>query len=263
MTDRFTVAVEGGELCGECRNNSSVDLILIHGMGGSRADWSRVRAALPAHWNVLSYDLRGFGQSRAEEGVAFSHADDLRALMDARGIDSTRVAGVSMGGAIALDFALTHPERVSHLTLVSPALVGWEWSDEWKALWRDVANAARSGDMALARERWWNHPMFAIVRASDAAAELRRSIEAYHGRQWFHDDQRAELPDIERLHELAVPTLLLTGEKDVTDMRLIADVIENAAPGTVRIDYPGAGHVLHLERPDDVARAIAAHAVSV
>ncbi len=251
----FAVPVEGGTLSGEARGETPA-LCFVHGMGGSRNDWDRVLGELPAELPALRHDLRGFGESAAVEGVPFSHADDLLALLDARGIARTALCGLSMGGGIALNFALSHPDRVSRLILISPAMVGWEWSDEWKSLWRTVADAARAGDMTLARERWWMHPMFAVVRQGDAADELRRAIDAYHGRQWIRDDQRDEMPDIERLHDLAMPTLLLTGEHDVADIRLIADVLEGAAPNVTRTDFSGAGHMLQLERPREAARAI-------
>ncbi len=252
----FQVPVDGGLLKGDW-NCSDDPLVLIHGMGGDRRDWDKVIKAFPKPVCIVAYDLRGFGASKADDGRPFSHADDLRVLMDGLGIEKASLAGLSMGGGIALNFALGHPERVSHLCLVSPAMIGWEWSDEWKTLWRNVAQAARSGDIALARERWFAHPLFAQVRAGPAAEELRRSIQAYHGRQWIKDDQRDEMPDIERLHDLAVPTLLLTGEFDVPDLRLIADVIESATPATTRIDYAKTGHMLTLERPVETAQAIA------
>lgn len=255
MAGAFTVEVEGATLAGE-RSGESTPLILLHGMAGERQDWNRLLAALPADLALLRYDLRGFGQSVTEEGLPYSHTDDLLALFDAQGIESAPLLGLSMGGGVALNFALSHPERVSRLILISPAMVGWEWSDEWKTLWRSVSKAARDGDMALARERWWLHPMFTVARQSDAADELRHAIEAFHGRQWLHDTQRDELPDIDRLYTLAMPLLLLTGEHDVADIRLIADVIEGAAPDVRRIDYAGAGHMLHLERADEVAAAI-------
>jgi len=255
MAGAFSVSVEGATLSGETRG-SGTPLVFVHGMAGERQDWNRLLAALPSDLPALRYDLRGFGESSATEGIPFSHADDLLALLDAQGIACAPVLGLSMGGGIALNFALSHPERVSRLILISPAMVGWQWSDEWKALWRSVASAAREGDLELAQERWWQHPMFAMVRRSDAAEEFREAIAAYHGRQWVHDDQRHELPDMERLHQLAVPTLLLTGARDVPDMRLIAEVIEAAAPGVSRIDYPEVGHLLHLERPREVAQAV-------
>jgi 2-succinyl-6-hydroxy-2,4-cyclohexadiene-1-carboxylate synthase len=255
MTGAFTIDLEGATLTGET-SGEGTPLVLLHGMAGERHDWNRLLAALPPDYPTLRYDLRGFGQSTAQQGLPYSHSDDLLALLDARGIERAPVLGLSMGGGVALNFALNHPDRVSHLILISPAMVGWEWSDEWKALWRGVSHAARAGDMALARERWFQHPMFAAVRRTDAADELRHAIGAYHGRQWILDTQRDELPDPERLHTLAAPTLLLTGEEDFGDLRLIADVIEGAAPGVKRIDYEGAGHMLHLERPADVATAI-------
>lgn len=260
MAGAFSIEVEGATLAGE-RNegqNGGPPLVLLHGMAGERHDWNRLLAALPADYPTLRYDLRGFGRSSPLDGQTYSHADDLLALLDTLGLERVPLLGLSMGGGVALNFALRHPGRVSRLILISPAMVGWEWSDEWKALWRGVASAARAGDMATARERWFQHPMFAVARQGDAADELRHAIEAYHGQQWVRDFQRDELPDLDRLHTLAMPTLLLTGEHDFADLRLIADVIEGAAPGVTRIDYAGAGHMLHLERPDEVAAAILA-----
>lgn len=254
----FTVTVEGATLSGEV-SGEGTPLVLIHGMAGDHNEWDRLLTALPSGRATLRYDLRGFGQSETQEGTAFSHADDLLALLDTQGIARAPLLGLSMGGGVALNFALDHPERVSRLILVSPAMVGWEWSDEWKALWRAVAAPARDGNLALARDRWFAHPMFAALRRDPAAAEdLHRGIEAYHGRQWIRDWQRDELPDVDRLHTLAMPCLLLTGTLDVPDMRLIADVIEGAAPDARRIDFADAGHMLHLERTDEVARAVEA-----
>lgn len=256
MTGAFTIPVEGAILSGERRGHGASPLIFIHGMAGCRADWDRLWAELPAEAALLRYDLRGFGASAAQDDRPFSHADDLHALLDALGIARAVPVGLSMGGAVALNFALSHPERVERLALVSPAIVGWEWSDEWKALWRDISGPARAGDMALARKRWWMHPMFAKARESDAGPALRQAIEAYPGDQWVHDNQRAELPDIDRLHTLTPSILLMSGMEDVADMRLIADVIKGASPHVSRIDYPNAGHMLHLERPHAVAKAL-------
>lgn len=252
----FTVEVEGATLSGE-RRGGDAPLVLVHGMAGERRDWDRLIATLPAELPIIRYDLRGFGLSKADEGHPYSHADDLLAIFDHLGIERAPVLGLSMGGGAALNFALSHPERVSRLILVSSAMIGWQWSDEWKDLWRVVSRATRAGDIALARDLWWRHPMFAMIRESEAGVELRRAIDAYHGGHWARDSQRDELPDVDRLHALAMPALLLTGEHDVADIRLIAQVIEAAAPQATRIDYAGAGHMLHMERPGEVADAVA------
>ena len=252
----FTVEVEGAVLSGEM-SGEGTPLVLVHGMAGERGDWDRLAAALPADLPLLRYDLRGFGASEAQPGLPYSHSDDLLAVFDALGIERAPVLGLSMGGGVALNFALSHPDRVPRLILISPAMVGWEWSDEWKGLWHSVESAAREGDLGTARERWWMHPMFAPIRESEAAAEFRHAIDAYDCRHWIADSQRDEMPDIDRVHTLAPATLLLTGERDVPDIRLIADIIEAAAPDVTRIDHAGAGHMLHMERAADVAQAVA------
>src|SRR5262245_57039639 len=145
MAGAFTVQVEGATLAGE-RSGEGAPLVLLHGMAGERQDWNRLLAALPADMATLRYDLRGFGQSTSDDRE-YSHSDDLLALFDAQGIDRAPLLGLSMGGGVALNFALSHPERVSRLILISPAMVGWEWSDAWKDLWRGVSRAARDGDM--------------------------------------------------------------------------------------------------------------------
>lgn len=256
MPGAFTLTGEGATIRGEMRGDNP-ELVLLHGLGGSRATWDRVVAALPADLPLLRYDLRGFGASSMDENVEFSHADDLLAVLNAQGIAKTTVAGLSLGGAVAANFALEHPERVERLALVSPALAGWEWSEEWRNRWRAIAHAARDGDMGEARRLWWEHPLFATTRASDAAEELRQSIHAFSGRVWVKDPQRRVLPDVERLHGMAVPALLLTGERDLPDFRLIADLLAASVPHIQRIDYAGAGHMLPLERPAEVAAQIA------
>jgi pimeloyl-ACP methyl ester carboxylesterase len=253
---RFTIPLDHATLQGESREGGG-NIVFIHGFGGSLHGWNQLWAAMPPSLGLTRYDLRGFGRSSAEEGASFSHVDDLLALLDARGIGRATLVGLSMGGGIAAGFALDHPDRVEKLVLISPALMGWEWTDEWRQLWRAMAKAARSGNMAKARRLWWQHPLFASTRASPAAEELRQEIEVFAGRQWIRDDQLPVLPDVERLHLIAAPTLLLTGALDFADFRLMGDVLEAAVPGIRRIDFPDAGHMLDLEKAQQIAQAIA------
>jgi 2-succinyl-6-hydroxy-2,4-cyclohexadiene-1-carboxylate synthase len=258
MTQDFRIDIEGAALVGWHREGEGTPLVLVHGFGGSRHDWEPVVAALPADLPLIAYDQRGFGDSDAVSGEAFSHAEDLLALLDSLGIAQADLCGLSLGGGTVLNFALNRPRRVRRLVLVSPLIVGWSWSADWIARWKAIGRTARDGDMATARELWWQHPLFDTTRAGPEADRLRTGIDAFHGRQWIRDDQRPELPEVDRLTALAVPTLLLTGSRDTPDFRLMAELIVGASEHVTRIDHRDAGHLLNLEAPERIGSEIAA-----
>jgi 2-succinyl-6-hydroxy-2,4-cyclohexadiene-1-carboxylate synthase len=235
-------------------------VVLLHGFAGSRRTWDLIAPGLARRHRVLRYDLRGFGESMDIERLPFRHSRDLATVLDDLGLQSCALIGASMGGSVALNFALDSPARVRRLLLVSPAITAWEWSEEWRSLWRPIVKLARSGDLAGARELWWEHPLFATTRAMSGVADrFRESVQSYSGIHWAEGDlEEAAIPDVDRLAGLSVPALLLTGSEDLPDFRLIAGLIEAAAPGVRRIDYAGAGHLLHLERPEEVIADIAA-----
>ncbi|HEX7872508.1 MAG TPA: alpha/beta hydrolase [Sphingobium sp.] len=229
--------------------NDVPSTIFVHGFGGDMRTWDELWRFLPDEHGRLRYDLRGFGKSTPLGNDPFHHADDLLALMDALQIDRCDLVGVSMGGSIALNFTLSHPDRVRSLSLLSPGLTAWEWSDEWQVLWRPIIAAARAGDMRQARNLWLAHPLFETTLASNAAEILRQEIARFSGDQWVADHQAPALPDVERLHELVRPVLMLTGAHDLADFRLIADLIQAAAPDVTRHDADDLGHLVHLEAP--------------
>lgn len=256
MTTQFRIAIDGAVLAGERREGNGRPLVLVHGFGGTRRDWDALVTALPGRRALIAYDQRGFGES-VTQGRPYSHADDLLALLDALEIAEADICGMSLGGATALSFTLDHPERVRRLVLVSPLMVGWSWTAEWVDRWKAIGRAARAGDMAQARDLWWHHPLFDAVRESPAAPAMRAAIDAYHGDQWIQDAHRPALPDSERLGDLSVPTLLLTGGRDTPDFRMIAEAVAAMGQDVTRSDHARAGHMLNLEIPQVIAPEIA------
>jgi pimeloyl-ACP methyl ester carboxylesterase len=259
MIERREISVPGARLVMDAQGEGE-PVVLLHGFAGNRRTWDLIAPGLARRHRVLRYDLRGFGESVDIERLPFRHSRDLAMVLDDLGLQTCNLIGVSMGGSVALNFALDNPARVRRLLLVSPAITAWEWSEAWRSLWRPIVKLARSGDLARARELWWEHPLFATTRAMSAAAEIfRDSVPSYSGIHWTEGDaEEAAMPDVDRLVDLSVPTLLLTGSEDLPDFRLIAGLIEAAAPGVRRVDYAGAGHLLHLERPGEVVTDIAA-----
>ena len=231
-------------------------LILLHGMASDHHTWDAIAPTLAQTRRVIRYDLRGFGQS-PHPTQSYSHTDDLLQLMDERGIACADLLGVSWGASIALHFALEHPERVNTLILESPSMRGWDWSDDWRARAEAIEHAARTDSIDAARALWLRHPMFDTLPAH-ARTELAAAVARYSGRHWLGDDPHAPLaaPDLERLPDLQAPTLLITGERDLEDIRLIAEAIAAMAPNVTRVDIPDAGHLVHQERPDAVLTAV-------
>jgi len=236
--------------------------VFVHGFADDLHTWDGLWSALDGSLAALRYDLRGCGASVTHRQIPFRHADDLLMVLDAAGIDRCHLIGVSMGGGIALNFALDHPERVRNLVLVSPHLVGWEWSAAWLALWNPIVQHARAGEMEEARRLWWEHPLFETTRTSAAGPALRASIMRMTREQLTDDRHQPMLPDVERLHTLTTRTLLMTGERDLEEFRVIAALLEASVSDLERVDEPTRGHLLHLEDPEECARRISSFLAS-
>jgi 2-succinyl-6-hydroxy-2,4-cyclohexadiene-1-carboxylate synthase len=251
----FTLRLGDAALEGE-RRGETPRALFLHGFGSDRHGWNEIWSRTDVGLPAIRYDLRGFGVSRLLVEQPFSHAEDLLALLDALEIERADLIGLSMGGSVALNFALSHPERMHRLVLISPNIVGWDWTQDWRDRWHLMKTAARAGDIGEARRLWASYRLFDSVRDTPAGVVLMDEIGRYSGNEWVKDWQRDALPDIHSLPFLGASTLLLTGGRDLEDFRLTADVIEGAAPDVTRIDYPEHGHMLTLEAPKACAAAI-------
>jgi pimeloyl-ACP methyl ester carboxylesterase len=180
-------------------------------------------------------------------------ADDTLRLMDAVGFEQAHVWGVSMGGKIAQEMALRHPERVGRLILAATTAgdahrvegsagsyarkdptTEQEWLDDVvPRLFGRAYREKNAGSMkAFARSR---------ARHPQDPAGMARQREAYHA-----------FDSWDRLPSLRHRTLVLTGDEDaMTDPRN-ADILVERLPDAVKVVIPGAGHSLHIEKPDEV-----------
>lgn len=112
-------------------------------------------------FQVVRYDMRGFGKSAVPTEAVYSHAEDLKALLEHLGIRQAYLVGLSKGGAVALDFTLTYPGYVKALVLLDTVLPGFDWSAEGRARDGLVWEAARQGGIPAAKRSWLTHPLFA------------------------------------------------------------------------------------------------------
>jgi pimeloyl-ACP methyl ester carboxylesterase len=209
------------------QTGSGPDVVLIHGLSLDRRMWAPQMPALSG-FRVTAYDVRGFGKS-ARVVAGHDPTDDLLALLDHLAIDRAYLVGMSMGGRIALDFALSHPRRVARLVLIGADMSGFPHPD-WGPRVAPIFEAASKGDLVRAKELWLHTVWLTPVRETERLAPIVRQI--------VEDCPCNQLADpslipggpspsaFERLEELAVPTLTIVGEKDDPDMLAMANAVE-------------------------------------
>jgi pimeloyl-ACP methyl ester carboxylesterase len=220
--------------------------------------WDAQIQAFASQYRVIRYDLRGFGQNRPTT-TPYAHIDDLRALLDHLGVARAAILGLSMGGGIAVDFALAYPESTRALIAVDANLGGYEWTPEFDNSLGSVWDTGRNRGVEAARAQWMAHPLFApALEQPPVAVLLTQMISSYSGWHWVNSDPGRGLtpPAFERLEEIAAPTLVVVGEREVPDFRALADTLASRIPGARQSVLPGAGHMANMENPDAFNRVV-------
>lgn len=234
-------------------------VVLIHGFTLDTRMWDDQFLSLAQRFQVIRYDLRGFGKSALPTPEAYSHVDDLAALLDRLEIPQAYLVGLSKGGAVAIDFAITHPARVGALVLIDTVLGGFHWSAEGSARDALVWQKAGEGGIQAAKESWLAHPLFEPAqRQPSVAARLSQIVNEYSGWHFVNanPERGLEPPAAERLKELGMPVLALVGEQDIPDFRQISEVISHQVPQTRKMVIPAAGHMSNMEAPELVTQAV-------
>jgi pimeloyl-ACP methyl ester carboxylesterase len=253
------IDVPGGHLYYE-RDGAGAPLVFIHGFTLDTRMWDEQFSAFAPTHTVVRYDLRGFGQSAVPTQAGYSHTEDLRQLLDHLDIDRTTLIGLSKGGGVALDFALTWPGRVQALALIDSVLAGFPWSEAQRQHDDVPWQAAKLGGIPAAKAAWLAHPIFApALQHAAVATALRRIIDDYSGWHFIHADPevRMEPRAAARLGELHCPVLVLAGDLDLPDFVAIAGVIAREVLHVQHVLLEGVGHMANMEAPARVNAELA------
>jgi 2-succinyl-6-hydroxy-2,4-cyclohexadiene-1-carboxylate synthase len=231
-------------------------LCFLHGFMGSSADWQPIVDALSRDAYCLTVDLPGHGRSLdgpnhlyTMEGVTQALAD----VLDDAGINRCSLIGYSMGGRVALYFSLFHPTRVRRLGLesTSPGLRTEQERAERRCIDDQRANRIQQ-DLDAFLENWYRQPLFASLARHGLVEEMvatRRANDPDELAQALRGLSPGEQPSLwDRLPDLSVPTLVLTGELD-DKYTGITDQAARRIGAARRIVVPEAGHNVHAERP--------------
>ncbi len=228
-------------------------LLLLHGGLGDSELWEPVVPFLAERFRTIRTDLRFYGRSTGP-AAPWSWPDDVIGVLDELGIERAALAGLSLGGRIAVDLALANPDRVEALALVAPGLGGHDgggYTEEMEARY-EAALAANDGEamMAVDLEPW------APLGVDDRIRRL-----------WHSTPDANPLPDgieplptpgppaAERLGELSVPTLVVTVSHDPPGMQEIGPLVAREAPDARHVELD-SDHYVTLREPELVARTL-------
>jgi pimeloyl-ACP methyl ester carboxylesterase len=233
-------------------------IVFLHGFGLDARMWDGEVERFARTHTVVRYDLRGFGRSSLPT-APFTHYDDLAALLAHLDIARAHVVGLSMGGSVAIDFALTHASVVRSLVLVDAIVGGFSWQHDG-AVMRAAWEAGKRGGVDAGRAAWLANPLFApSLRQAAVAARLRAMVDDYSGWHFVHDSPQRPLqpPAWERLPSIAARTLVVVGALDLEDFRTVADRLASAIPNARKRVLDGVGHMASMEAPAQFQEALA------
>jgi pimeloyl-ACP methyl ester carboxylesterase len=241
-------------------------VVLVHSAIADSSLWDAQLPALAPSFRVVRYDVAGFGQSPLPPG-SLSHVHDLRALLAHVGVERAAVVGNSMGGRIALEYALSFPRLVDALVLIAPGLADHDWSEEMQRADDEETQRFEAGDFEGAAEsqlRFWVDGPSRGPDAVDPALRERARRMILRSYELYAEAAKAGEPKAEwldppssaRLNELVVPTLVVVGDQDASDLLEIAERLEREIAGARKAIVPGAAHLLPLERPDELNRLL-------
>jgi len=234
-------------------------LVMIHAGVADNRQWNNEFAFFAQSHQVIRYDQRGYGKSEPIAGE-FSHLADFVALLDTLQITEPLILmGCSMGGGLALDFALAHPARVKALLMVGSGPSGLELPVVTPPKFAEAEKAFEAGDLDLVAEIetqiWFdgqgrspeqvNQPMRKLLYA------MNRLALAHEVKQLGQRLPNSPTPAFERLHTLTVPVLVIVGAHDTPYILAAAEYLIKKLPSARKVVITDAAHLPNMDHPQE------------
>jgi len=225
-------------------------VIFAHSLGSDHSIWAAQKSALAGRRTVVTYDLRGHGQTPATPGAYDFDllANDALALMDALKIDKASFVGISLGGMIGQALAFKAPDRLEKLVLAdTTAAYPTEAQAAWPERIRQIEAAGLEPLVQATLERWFTAPYrSAHPEVVGRIGEIIRTTSPTGYIGCCH--AIAGLNFAFRLHEIRTPTLVLVGDQDAGTPPAMAQAIAAGIPGGRCEIIPGAAHLSNIEQ---------------
>jgi pimeloyl-ACP methyl ester carboxylesterase len=240
--------------------------VMIHAGVADSRQWNNEFPFFANDYQVLRYDMRGYGKSEPVEGE-FSHMGDLVSLLDALKLTEPLIMmGCSMGGGLAMDFALAHPSRVKALIMVGSAPSGLQLDVPTLPKFAEVEKAFEAGDLDLTSELetqiWFDgsdrSPEQVNQEMRKLLYEMNRKALEYESRQLGKRVPNAEIPAFDRLEDLSIPVLVIVGTHDTPYILAAADYMVEKLPSARKVTIEDAAHLPNMDHPHEFQTAVKA-----
>src|SRR5215468_7059761 len=226
-------------------------VILSHGYGATRRMWDGQHAALGDRYRLITWDMRGHGQTETPDDPAQYSTEmtvaDIRTLLQALGVSRAVVGGLSLGGYMSLAFYLAHPEMVEALVICDSG-PGYR-NTEARAAWNERAHQRAANLEARGLEAFGGR-----------SREVREALAHHRSAQGLAHAARGMLAQsdsrvIDGLASIRVPTLIVVGDQD-TPFLAPCEYMAKKIPGAQLQVIAGAGHAANLDQPETFDRVL-------
>lgn len=256
------IGIGGSQIYYEVRGQGPSILFLHDGLLDSTC-WDAQFDALSQNYHVIRYDRQAYGRSGIPS-VPFSILETAKTLLKHLEIEQAILIGSSIGGTIALHFALAYPAMVQKLIIVGSPVSGMAWSPEFQQRMDDVFMPMHEeGNLEEKAERVADDPYLIAPGNTVAREQLRQKLRANprcligHGQLMKKNlIQFGEFVALERLHEIQVPTMIIVGDSDAPDLHTHTAAMQAGIPNAQRVIIPQAGHYPYIEQPGEFNRLV-------
>ena len=254
------VKANGVELFYEMFGDSSKPtFVMTHGLGGHGRGYENQIEALSAEFQLMLWDMRGFGQSErvpVTEGAysRWTLAKDLSELLKATGINQAHIHGHSLGGLVSQQFAIDYPDQTLSLVIQdTSAEIKAEYLSGWDGMLKTVWEQG-IGALPFDPQRSWGDPYIESnledIRAFTTATAERNTPEVYAEGVRISGPELSQHPVSAQLGEIKCPVLVICGDQDRLTPPGGSVRIHRAIPQSKLVILPGAGHFPNIETTD-------------
>ncbi|RQH02314.1 alpha/beta fold hydrolase [Natrarchaeobius oligotrophus] len=243
----------------ECRvEGRGRTVVLVHGLGSTLNTWEGVARSLSSSYQVVRFDLRGSGRSDVPEGPYSieTWVDDVDGVLDELEVETAHFVGHSLGSIISTKYAIEHPDRVASLSL---AAAGPGMPEEKVEETKEIVDAIEADGMEAHADTEVEESLSTHTRETrPELAGLYRDLILQNDPDGYVASMRGLMNANLRgeLEDVPVPTLLLAAENDVVTPPVASFIMADRIPDAQVTVLQRAGHMAHLEAPEELSRSV-------